>query len=826
MRLSIIMFAFSLCAGLVAAETVWAEDAALLGAPETAAAKMEKWKEYISNYKPDYSDSSKYLNPPETGRLKKPLPIVRDGKAVATINYSSEEGIVAKTAAEELQFYISEITGVKLPIRDSVDPRGETQIIIGKRTRDISYGQQLFGDELKKLSNSDGYVIRNIDNKLYIFGEEAKGAINGIYALLENNTDIIWARPNKDFGTVFSKVKDLDFVWGDNILEIPDSRTRGWNGYADLEWMARNKCNGFYGGAGGDISWMNAKKQAYGSYLTLHLFGHNIGHFVSSKKYFNEHPEYYSLVNGKRAPWNQYCFTNQEMKKVFIENALDFIRRAPEDIDAMHIDMDDTWNACQCENCTAPIRLADGAMLKPDDPAFRSTQYFMFMNDVMAAVNKEFPRMQIKTLAYFSTAVPPKFEVNPNIRPTYAPYVRVNDKAPLFAPENKMWLDYLEGWAKKSKNIDVYDYYGLGLGFPRPLAEVRALDFQEMHKYVVGMASEYTHMGDTDKQAGKIWDYSAMEFWVLTRLYWNPKQDVEQLRKYYIRRVFREAAPSIEKFYGTIRQEWFRNSRASTIGDSPVELTKFIVLEPGHEDALRGYLAEAEKTAVHPVSKEMVKRLSARFEEQVATAKSIKIPEISVPLLRPQGKVDFDNPVWKGAAKIDSFKKAYSKGNMVDASNPSDALLFHDSNTLYAYFRLFDKDIANMPFRVPPSGKENDFIPEADHMEIFICDPLQDGVYYMFAVDPNGVTADLKGYDDRWNCKWEREVRKLDDRWEVIMRIPLESINASNAQGNVLKGLFLREYHKHGKDSQREYSSWGGGNHHQTITFGTIRLMR
>ena len=57
-------------------------------------------------------------------------------------------------------------------------------------------------------------------------------------------------------------------------------------------------------------------------------------------------------------------------------------------------------------------------------------------------------------------------------------------------------------------------------------------------------------------------------------------------------------------------------------------------------------------------------------------------------------------------------------------------------------------------------------------------------------------------------------------------KIPLKTINADNPKGNLLKGLILRERHAHGADKQREYSSWGGGNHHQTTTFGTLRLMR
>ena len=74
--------------------------------------------------------------------------------------------------------------------------------------------------------------------------------------------------------------------------------------------------------------------------------------------------------------------------------------------------------------------------------------------------------------------------------------------------------------------------------------------------------------------------------------------------------------------------------------------------------------------------------------------------------------------------------------------------------------------------------------------------------------------------------KWSVRCRTLKDRWEVIAKIPLKTINADNPKGNLLKGLILRERHAHGADKQREYSSWGGGNHHQTTTFGTLRLMR
>ena len=414
------------------------------------------------------------------------------------------------------------------------------------------------------------------------------------------------------------------------------------------------------------------------------------------------------------------------------------------------------------------------------------------------------------------------------IRPTFAPYVRVNDKRPLFAPENQQWLERLQGWHKLSPKIDVYEYYGLGLGFPRPLAEVRAWDFRAMYPYILGIGSEYRQRGDRDTKGGtaKIWDYSAMEFWVLTRLLWNPDQDVEQLRKYYIARSFREAAPVIEKFYGAIRREWFKNKRASTCGDNPVELTKNIIQETGIEKELRGYLSAAQEAVKHPVAKQLVKRLSDRFEFYVKAASEIKTPTLAVPLLRPEGKVDFNNKVWNSAAKIDNFIKAYGK-NKIPSAHRTEALLFHDSNNFYMYLKLYDSNLSRLITQTPPAGKENDFIPGSDHVEIFLCDPQNDGIYYLFSIDPNGVKAELKGMDSSWNGNWERAVRKLNDRWEMLVKIPLSTIHADNAKGNIIRGLILREYHNHGdKKIKREYSSWGGGNHHQTLTFGTFKLMR
>ena len=112
----------------------------------------------------------------------------------------------------------------------------------------------------------------------------------------------------------------------------------------------------------------------------------------------------------------------------------------------------------------------------------------------------------------------------------------------------------------------------------------------------------------------------------MTRLMWNTKQNVESLRKYFLRRVYHDAAPTMERFYGTIRREYYHQSAASGLGggSSNVALTKALITDPGHTDEMRGYLAEAEKLAKLPQSQEFVRRIRKMFERDVENALKAK----------------------------------------------------------------------------------------------------------------------------------------------------------------------------------------------------------
>lgn len=828
-------FLFAVCAPFATEELTGNLDAAFMR-------RFDDWKAYVSAYRPDYSDSSAELLPPTDNRLEHPFAVVREGKPAAMIvlDSSSKEDRVLRQAAEELKYHVKLLTGIELAIRDdwgARDAKGGSvnRICLGKRLlpgkRTPWFVDGVWRERLAATDGNygkDGFAIRQDPENpthLHVFGTTSKGTMNGVFALIENNTDLIWARPDERIGTVFTPTPgELAFVWGRDFVSTPATRARGWNcgGGAGLLWTARNGGNLFNGGGGGDISHWNDLKGRYGVYCQRHVYGHTMHFFMAG----SDDPDISAQdANGRRLPmnWNVHpCFTNPKALDVFVSNLVACARMAPAGTDKIYAAIEDSWELCRCPHCLAPIRLADGTMLTKEADNFRSTQFWTFLNKAAERLAREVPGMTLVNLAYFFTAPPPACEMRPDVNPEFAPYVRSNDKVPIFAPENAVWMKRLIGWSHISKEVETYDYYGLGLGFPRPLAEVRAWDFSVMNPFIVGMTSENNTMRDEKPEEKAIWDVSAMEQWVLQRLCWDPTQNVEKLRKRFIRRAYREAAPDVERVYGLIREEWYRSTRASTLGDDPVDLTKLLIVSKGHVGTLSNALDCAVAAARHPKAKILAERLRARLLSFVDAANALKTPKAQLPLVRVEADPDFDDPVWTRGAALDPFVSCGKGGGKSPAKKATEVRIFHDSDNIRLRIRCVDLDIAHVRRQSLQPG-ETESIVMGDHIELYLGDPLDEGGYYLFSVSPDDVAGDWakNAGGGAWNGIWSHRARRTATGWDVLLTIPLKTIRADNPKGNNLKMLLLRE-----TEPFADSSSWGGGRHHQFATFGDIRLLR
>ncbi len=728
---------------------------------------------------------------------------------------------VEKFAANELQTWLEKITGAQLPIseRNASNPELPVKIYLGK-----SFAGE-FAKDLQELGTTDGYAVRTRNNNIYIFGNIPKGTLNGVYGFLDRNTDLIWARP-QEFGIIYTQMDALAVKQGD-WLDKPRSLERGWqicytpyDAQTEL-WCARVMTNR----NPTHVNRVDSYERSLNTGMLINPFrGHNLHRFMP-KKYFAEHPEYFCLVDGKRREdvgKNQVCFSNLEGAGVFASEIIEQVKTSKYQVDQIFIGIQDNWRLCECEDCRRDINLPDGGICTAKDENFRSTQYFSYLNRVAEVVKKEFPDKRLSTFGYFFTVMPPAVKVDDYIDILFCPAVK-NDKYSILEPANKKWKDRVDQWCKMSSNFGWREYYGCGSNYPRPLAEKAAEDLRYLEQ--LGSRIYYAEylpdsiVGANQRRCDYAWDVSAMEFWVLSKLYWNSHQDVEKLRDEYLNRAYHQAAPGMKKFYGILRKSWYDDPSPSTLSDNHYKSAVHYIVQKGLEEPCRSALEEAAKLADTPNILELVKRTRERFEDWIKNAPLYSSPELSVPLaINAAQATTPQSEIWTQATVLDGFKVMGKP--KIDSAYATTVKLMHDKTALYLLFECRDDNARNLYTRRNVDGRE--VCPDGDHIEFFLDVNKKGTLYNHFAVNFQGMKYDGSGYDGSWNSTWTVTAKAENDGYWIIARVPFKDIGYDPAGEAPLKAMFFRTFHHDQKDGKRENSSWVGGMVHQPSGFGTL----
>lgn len=755
------------------------------------------------------------------------LPLASGGKPEAEIVIDANASSTVKFASEELQGFIEKISGAKLPIVNSPGI-SKTKIFIGvPADSELLKGlASRYADDLSRLGGNDGYAVRTEGGNIYIFASETKGVLNGVYNFLDRNSDIIWPRGLEPFDTIYSSAPNLEVKYSDYI-DIPKFILRGWHicdypkqsHEATELWMIRNRCN-FIGAS--NIPELLERRLKHG-FIIEFGGGHNLNTFLlPPEKYAKEHPEYYAFMDGRRRPEgrNQLCFTNKEMTQEVIRVLEGKIKEAPPYVKNFNIMIEDNWNLCECPECKKPVSLPDGTVVSPDDETFRSTQFFNFLNKVAETIYQKYPDKQINSFGYYFTAVPPKIKLFKTINVRFCPYVKDDKKT---VENNPKWKKRTEEWVAITPNIIWREYYGCASDFPRPLSDVVAQDLQFISKLGVRRVfAEYVPDAERKnrykKSSMENWDASAMEFWIISQLYWNPYQDVNKLREKYITRTYHEAAPAMSEYFRLIHDAWYNEPAPSHWNDNAVKSAAFYILGKGLEKPCRDALTKAEQMASDPKIKQLIIRNRNCLESLLKEAAMQKNPSIQIPFMQTKSNpdFDFDNGVWKNAALIDGFKIMDSPEK--ESKFKTTVKLFHDRKNLYIGIKCFDP--APSAMYSLQAGQKRDTWTKGDHIELFFDgDKKASGGYYHLAFDFRNNIYDSATFDTAWNGNWELQTKTFPDGWSAVAKIELKSIGIDINTNSSFKGLVYRK-----KNTPSEHSSWSGGTVHAVASFGDMIL--
>ncbi|MBM4046964.1 MAG: DUF4838 domain-containing protein [Planctomycetes bacterium] len=449
------------------------------------------------------------------------LYLVRDGRAASTIVIPNQADSWTQEGAKWLVEYTAKATGANLNIVPERQAPEGTLISVGHTQLAERAGVRV--DDLKW----DGYRMVVKGDVLYLIGRDeqllegtgAKGTNRAVVGFLEDFCGVRWFLPTPQ-GESVPQTKD--------ILVPKDLSKRFIPAFAYSDGRRPY-------GTGQPASFAHNTGTA-AAVKAYRIGAHTFPVLVPADKYFDEHPEYFALMDGKRTKGNHLCTTNRDVWKILLKGVRE---KFDQGYQSFWLGQEDGYTPCRCPECQSLDRYEAGIWwgkggeeylhdkLK-SNPCERLLLLFKWIAEKCKRSN---PDKSLEILVYGPTFWPSKkFE-------EFGPTVR----AVLCCIDPRL----IEAWRGKVGGLSAYTYWGDTTGpmgvdvhaTPREVAEkVRFL----RDNGFVGIR----HFWEAN------WGLQGPMFYELGKLMGNPGLDFQSLIAEYCEGVFgKKAGRTMVKFF-------------------------------------------------------------------------------------------------------------------------------------------------------------------------------------------------------------------------------------------------------------------------------------
>ena len=462
-----------------------------------------------------------------------------DYKIVLPSNASSDEIV----AGEEIKFLLSESTNVELQTIYDTDIQS-----IDEQSKYILIGDNKFAVENNIVPTSaqvnlSGYVIKTVDNCVYIVGPSGTATLFGAYKFLEYTV-------NYDY--FYTDIYHVD----ENVLDIPLMKY-------DLVFKSPFDFSVIRYGAFNDSHSQHTKYSTYRRPFDYDpntgFGGHSSMNYLPMSKFANEndpdnyHPDWY--MDEYNGVVNQLCYTahgNPTEYELMIKTAAQTIFTAMEnnpnlylfDFSLTDASVDDYW--CYCDTCTELAEHYDGAW---------SGSVVIFLNDLTDYINEYFQTDEGKAIkreyyiffyCYFNlinapvkynegtgevTLIDDKVICNKEVVPEIGD-LGMDYTQSIYAEINKDTYKRYVTWEYLSTNMAAYIYSAVYNDYLVPFDNFN--DLQELYQFLekVGTMSVFNLGNGAEKGFHTGW--SALRAYLVSKL----SQDVDIDMNYYIQKFF------------------------------------------------------------------------------------------------------------------------------------------------------------------------------------------------------------------------------------------------------------------------------------------------
>lgn len=444
-----------------------------------------------------------HLSEPSTNVL-----LANEGITNFSVVTSSNADVKVKQIAILLADYLYKISGASF------------SVVTGAGTSGISIGVPSDFPELPFNSTFDlthpaqkqGYEIKSHSNGVYIIGATPIAVEYAVFDFL----DRIGYRhffPMAKWEIIPSKRK-LEF--GLHIKEVPDFYSRNiWPGY----------------GVWSEFSAITTRRNiaVRNGGITLNS-GHAYDAIVNANKaVFNAHPEYYSLVNGKRRIVSQeikFCLESPALIDLVSNYVVKQFQNNP-NLESASIEPSDGGGWCECDHCTSigspstrAVYLANIVAQKVRDSGFSGKKLGMY--------------------AYNMHSPPPAINVDPDV---------VVSVATNFIAGGMQLNDIINGWEAKNAVLGLREYYDVYIWsymLPGRSAASNTNYLKTTIPSFYNRGARYMSAESSDD-----WGPSGLGYYIANRLLWNVDESTDAIIDDFCQKAFGPASSDMKNYFTT-----------------------------------------------------------------------------------------------------------------------------------------------------------------------------------------------------------------------------------------------------------------------------------
>lgn len=515
------------------------------------------------------------------------------------------------TAARELTNYLDRVV-----LDGQITVEGEGDVVFHVGDTDFAKEKGLASSKFR----NEEWGIRSFGRDVVLNGGGTRGCLYAVYHFLEDFCDIRW--------------------WYDDDEDVPPAKPLRFP-----QLKKRGKPHFFYRDIYRDRSTspvfamrcrLNGNGNSYipPEYGGGEIYGppdhaHTFEFLLPWAKHGKEHPEWFSLVGGRRIGGmgrGQLCLTNPELKAVFLKLMEQQIAKGEAQARAKGlppprlyaIAPNDNRCYCECAACQAEI-----------EKYGHSGYHLHFSNFVAGELGKRHPDLVFTFEAYHESAAVPKVDVRAadNVLVRIC-NTRQNVAAGIFAPENALMHDQVADWSKYAKHLSIWEYavtyQGKTKGFPYP----SEFYIPERYRYYAekGAVSVLIEHEFPDKS-----DFYDLKYFLERHALEDPFCDGEKLMAEFRDRYF---GPAGEKMMAARRYlDEIRRTRNGVISWSP-NFSEFGFLHLKDAEKMTALFDEAEALVRDdPKRLKRVRRARAgtdRYTAAIRAASVMHAPETGV----------------------------------------------------------------------------------------------------------------------------------------------------------------------------------------------------